>query len=70
MAVFNNKHYPCIIYLREHGAPIGLVHKNMRNERFIWYIWHNCYEDKICKNNCLDVCVDYNNRVKELNKHI
>ena len=68
MAILNNKHYPCIIYLRERGAPIGKVGKNMRQERLEWYLNHDCYKDKICKNNCLDVCVDYNNRVKELNK--
>lgn len=67
MAVLNNKHYPCIIYLREHGNPIGYVGKHMREERFRWYIAHDCYKDNICRNNCLDVCIDYNNRVRELN---
>lgn len=66
MAVLNNKHYPCIIYLREFGKPIGFVGPNMRHERNRWYLEHNCYEDRICQKNCLDVCVDYNNRVREL----
>lgn len=70
MAVLNNKHYPCIIYLREQGAPIGNVGENMRLERVRWYLKHDCYKDKICKNNCLDVCVDYNNRAKELNDNL
>ena len=64
MAVLNNKHYPCIIYLREHGAPIGFIGPDMRAEREKWYLSHNCYEDEICNQNCLDVCVDYNNRMR------
>jgi len=64
MAVEGNYHYPCIIYLREKGEPIGKVNPQMRMERKRWYDNHNCYEDKICKNNCLDVCIDYNNKVK------
>lgn len=70
MATLNNKHYPCIIYLREQGLPIGNIGENMRKERLEWYLKHDCYKDKICRNNCLDVCVDYNNRVKELNKQL
>jgi MoaA/NifB/PqqE/SkfB family radical SAM enzyme len=70
MAVLNNKHYPCIIYMREHGKAIGEIGPNVRDERLEWYMKHDCYKDKICKNNCLDVCVDYNNRVRELNKNL
>ena len=66
MAVWDGHHYPCIIYLREGGAPIGKVSACMRQERFGWYAIHNIHKDHICKGNCLDVCVDYNNRVREL----
>lgn len=66
MAVWDGHHYPCIIYLREGGKPIGKIHDKMRQERFVWYILHNTHTDPICKGNCLDVCVDYNNRVREL----
>ena len=61
MAVIAGYHFPCIIYLREQGAPIGKVGPNMRSERETWSKTHNCHEDPICKRNCLDVCVDYNN---------
>jgi hypothetical protein len=30
MAVNHGKHYPCIIYMREMGKPIGDVGPNMR----------------------------------------
>lgn len=62
MAIAGDYHFPCIIYMREHGDPIGKVSGNMREERFRWSREHNCYKDPICKKNCLDVCIDYNNR--------
>jgi len=70
MAVVQNHHYPCIIHLREQGDPIGSTVKSMsdvRQERYDWYKNTNCFENPICRKNCLDVCVDYNNKVRELN---
>lgn len=67
MAIMGNYHYPCIIYMREGGSPIGEVGPNMRKEREEWYRSHDCTRDKICKLNCLDVCVDYNTKFKEIN---
>jgi MoaA/NifB/PqqE/SkfB family radical SAM enzyme len=66
IAVNQNKHYPCIIYMRESGKAIGSMGFNTRNERRKWYESHNTHEDPICKKNCLDVCIDYNNRVRKL----
>lgn len=68
MAVVAGKHYPCIIYLREQGDAIGEFTdvRTVRAERAKWYAEHDCYRDPICRNNCLDVCVDYNNRWHEL----
>lgn len=58
-------HFPCVIYMREQGNPIGRVNPNMRAERAKWFETHNSYNDKICKKNCLDVCVDFNNKIME-----
>lgn len=55
-------HFPCVIYLREGGNPIGKINKNMRQERIDWLITHNSFTDPICRHNCLDVCIDYNNK--------
>lgn len=63
-------HFPCVIYMREKGNPIGKVGPNMRKERIEWYDKHNTYEDKICRENCLDVCIDYNNKFEKLNQYI
>ena len=63
MAVCENKHYPCIIYLREGGKAIGkITDSTVREDRARWFMEHNTHTDKICQNNCLDVCVDYNNQ--------
>lgn len=64
MAVAGGYHYPCIIYMRQHGKPIGRIGTidTVRKERLNWSLHHNCMEDPICNENCLDVCVDYNNR--------
>jgi MoaA/NifB/PqqE/SkfB family radical SAM enzyme len=65
MAVLNMKHYPCIIYMREQGEAIGKVSEWMRADRLRWFKRHNSLQDPICKKNCLDVCIDHNNKVQE-----
>jgi MoaA/NifB/PqqE/SkfB family radical SAM enzyme len=62
----NLYHFPCVIYMREQGEPIGKVSKNMRQERIKWAKEHNILKDKICKSQCLDVCREYNNKYKEI----
>lgn len=67
MAVANKSHFPCIIYMREGGAPIGSTEQTMRNvrrQRKAWFETHDTYADPICRRNCLDVCIDYNNRCR------
>jgi len=64
-AIAGNWHFPCIIYMREQGNPVGKINLNMREERERWFHNHNTYEDPICRKNCLDVCIDYNNKWRE-----
>jgi len=66
MAIKGYHHYPCIIKMREGCEAIGRIGKHMRIERVHYYENHNCYDDEICRNNCLDVCIDYNNKYAEL----
>jgi MoaA/NifB/PqqE/SkfB family radical SAM enzyme len=63
MAVVNGKHFPCIIYMREQGDPIGEVGPDMRRERLEWFKNHDTHKDPICKKNCLDCLVLYNNKM-------
>lgn len=58
-------HFPCVIYMREKGNAIGKVSDNMRKERKEWFEKHDCFKDKICRENCLDVCIDYNNKYRD-----
>lgn len=58
-------HFPCVIYMREKGNAIGKVSDNMRKERKNWFEKHDCFKDKICRENCLDVCIDYNNKYRD-----
>jgi molybdenum cofactor biosynthesis enzyme MoaA len=67
VAVAGKYHFPCIIYLREGGNPIGKMTESFRKERLDWFKKHDTHLDPICKNNCLDVCVDYNNKVEHYN---
>jgi molybdenum cofactor biosynthesis enzyme MoaA len=64
MAILNNFHFPCIIYMREQGDPIGTVDEKsieeIRTERRAWMMKTNCHDDAICKKNCLDVCRMFN----------
>lgn len=60
MAVAGGKHFPCIIYMREQGDPIGPVGPEMRKDRLDWFREHDTHKDPICKRNCLDVCVQHN----------
>lgn len=63
--IVGDNHYPCVIHMRERGKPIGKVGPNMRAERIAWMENHNTHEDPVCKKNCLDVCIDYNNKVRD-----
>jgi MoaA/NifB/PqqE/SkfB family radical SAM enzyme len=65
MAVASGYHFPCVIYMREQGEPIGRLTSNVRQDRKTWFENHNTFKDKICKENCLDVCIDYNNKWRE-----
>lgn len=64
--VAGDYHFPCVIYMREKGKPIGKVGLTMREDRIAWLESHDCFKDPICKKNCLDVCIDYNNVAKKL----
>lgn len=66
VAIAGLYHFPCIIYLREGGYPIGRMSPFFREERLQWFKDFN--GNGICKDNCLDVCVAYNNKAIKTNK--
>lgn len=62
IAIAGSYHFPCIIYLREGGYPIGRMTSNFREERIEWFKENMYYDNKICRENCIDVCIAYNNK--------
>lgn len=58
-------HYPCGVYLREGGAPIGEINPSMRRQRIEWLNAKDTHTDQICRQYCSDIYVDYNNKVEE-----
>jgi MoaA/NifB/PqqE/SkfB family radical SAM enzyme len=66
MAIAGQYHFPCIIYMREGGDPVGNIYGNIREDRLKWFNKTDCYEEPICRSNCLDVCVDMLNRARDL----
>jgi len=63
-------HFPCVIYMREGGEPIGKITENIRLDRRDWVMSHSPKEDPICKKNCLDVCINYNMVASETHQRI
>lgn len=66
--IVGDYHFPCIIYFREGGNPVGKVNENMREDKIKWMKQHDSYNDPICRKNCLDVCCDFNNKCREYQK--
>lgn len=70
VAIAGDNHFPCIIYLREQGNPIGRVGPNMRHERAEWSRAHDTKSDPICRANCLDCIVKYNREYRDHRMHL
>jgi len=66
--IAGDNHYPCVIHMREGGKAIGKVGINMRAERIKWFEQTDIFENPICRKNCLDVCIDYNNKSRYYEK--
>lgn len=62
LAIYGQWHFPCVIYFREGGDPIGKIRENFRLERKKWSEDNDIWKDNICQKNCLDVCKEYNNQ--------
>jgi MoaA/NifB/PqqE/SkfB family radical SAM enzyme len=73
MVILHGKHFPCVIYMREQGKPIGDVYgktlDEIRKERKKWFDTTDTSSDPICRHNCLDVCIDHNNEVEKHQIH-
>lgn len=69
MVVAAGYHFPCVIYMREGGYPIGEIgDPDLRHKRMLFSEYHNTHHSRICRENCLDVCIDYNNKWEKFHK--
>jgi len=66
MTARDGAHYPCFVYMREGGLPIGRIGPSVRMERERWSLRHDPFEDPICRGNCPDICRAYNRRFEVL----
>ena len=62
MVVNGDYHYPCFIYMREGGKPIGKWGPDVRERRAEWLEKHDPKRDPICINNCADCCSSFNRK--------
>lgn len=60
LTVVGGKHYPCLVYFREHGNATGDVGPNMLAERQEWAESNDCTKDPICSKFCMDFKCDFN----------
>jgi len=70
MVIAGKYHFPCVIHMREGGKPIGEFSdiSRVRQDRWGKTFHFTDERDEICQHNCLDVCVDYNNKWREFHK--
>lgn len=68
ISIVDNKHYPCLVYAREGGIPIGTIDSDVEETRKVWYDRHQPNFDPICKKYCMDFKCEFNRcRQKLLN---
>jgi MoaA/NifB/PqqE/SkfB family radical SAM enzyme len=67
VTIVGENHYPCLVYFREKGQPIGNISDpNMMKQREDWSNNHNCHLDPICSKFCMDFKCDFNHAKNRL----
>ncbi len=70
MTVSGEYHYPCFVYMREGGKPIGRIGPDVREQRERWLWQHQPANDPICVHNCADCCSAFNRRFEDLHPEV
>jgi MoaA/NifB/PqqE/SkfB family radical SAM enzyme len=60
IAIVGNEHYPCLVYAREGGSPIGALGPSAEADRRAWSERHRPSVDPICSRYCMDFKCEYN----------
>lgn len=63
ISIVNRDHYPCLVYAREGGKPIGPLNGDIRGDRQKWLQNHLPKDDPICRKFCMDFKCEYNRSV-------
>jgi len=59
-------HYPCAVYAREGGEPLGKITSNFKEERLQRFKRHDSHKDPICQKFCMDFKCRFNDQVESL----
>lgn len=65
ITIFGNEFYPCAVYAREKGKPIGIFDYDNIEKRLDWFSKHNSHIDHICRCFCMDFKCMFNERVEQ-----
>ena len=66
VTIVGKHHYPCLVYFREGGSPIGEINQSMIEDRLKWSIEHDTLKDPICSKYCMDFKCEFNKCLKEI----
>lgn len=67
VAICEGQQYPCVIYARQRGKPIGPMNENFRQDRLNWSLNTDTHKDLTCRSNCLDCLILANDKFENLN---
>jgi molybdenum cofactor biosynthesis enzyme MoaA len=65
LTIFGEDYYPCAVYIREKGNPIGKFSENNVHEREEWFKNHNSHKDPICQQFCMDFKCRFNDKIEK-----
>lgn len=68
ITIFGEEFYPCAVYAREKGNPIGKFDIDNVEKRVKWFKEHDSHKDQICKQFCMDFKCMFNDRVEKYTK--
>ena len=66
ITIFGEDFYPCAVYIREKGQPIGKFGPDNVELREAWFAGHNSHRDDICKTYCMDFKCRFNDRIEKI----
>lgn len=65
ISIVGEYHYPCLVYAREKGGPIGSLDGSVSFDRLQWYRSHTPKDDPICQKYCMDFKCEFNREVEK-----